>query len=152
MAYIYKLIEIATGNQMLPVTVFDAVKTNDGSKTLSEVLNSIQPADSTMVKVAESGFYITDSLGNIAFKVDQNGIDASIISDSFSSKIISKLRTSYLDAKLDEIALQGYGDGENIGDLQPSTNIDGLFVEVFDSATSTNRKINLKDYINTIKP
>lgn len=76
---IHKLKDANTGTGILPLTVFDAVFDTSG-KTLTKVLEVLnQSLKKEIHQVDETGFYITDSDGNIVFSITDDGVNSSIL-------------------------------------------------------------------------
>lgn len=71
--HIYKL-KTREGDTILPASVTDAIFNEEGI-SLTEILASLTSSQD-IKNVDENGFFIVDSNGNVAFKVDVNGIDA----------------------------------------------------------------------------
>lgn len=90
--HIYKL-KTREGDTILPVSVTDAIFNEEGL-SLTEILASLTSSQDTRI-VDESGFFIVDSNGNVAFKVDVNGIDAIQLATSLLNKVKDQITTDF---------------------------------------------------------
>lgn len=155
MSKIHKIKNKDTGETILPVSTFDAIFNSNGNKNLnkvlSEILNSIENVSiSYILKTLEDGIHFVDSNGYIMVSIDNKGINAATLNPLFGNIILSYIRENYLDEVLSNLVSSNYGDGENINDLDTSTNTDGLFIEVYDSSLNANKKIDLKIYVQSL--
>lgn len=92
--YIHKL-KTSAGDTILPVSVTDAIYNEEGL-SLTDILASLTTSqDTRIVDVDESGFFIVDSNGNVAFKVDLNGIDAIQLASTLLNKIKDQITTDF---------------------------------------------------------
>lgn len=131
-------------NLSFPISVAAAIFTGkDKKKSLLSWMDSIPFAATD-----ENGFFICDSNGNCVFSIVDGTINASALADSLLEKILSYMKISYLNDALANIS--DVGEGQNIVDLDTTTNIENLFVEVYDGDTLSNKKVNLKTFIQSL--
>ena len=131
-------------NLSFPISVAAAIFTGkDKKKSLLAWMNSIPFA-----ATEEDGFFSCDSEENYVFSIVDGTINASALADSLLEKILDYMKTAYLNDALANVS--DVGEGQNIVDLDATTNTDNLYVEVYDEDTLSNKKVNLKTFIQSI--
>lgn len=144
MAEIIKMLADDKQTQQFPQSVAAAIFTDKDKKTsLLSVIESIP-----FVNTEEDGFYICDSSGNYVFSVIDGKLNALSLDNTLLSAILEYMKVNYLNNALENIS--DVGEGQNINDLESTTNTDNLFIEVYDEATLLNKKVNLKTFIQSL--
>ena len=135
---------IKDGDELFPRTLASAVFTSkDKKKSLLEVINNIP-----IVSTEEDGFFICDSSGNTVFSIVSGKLNAEFFDDTLLAKILEYMKTNYLNDALANIS--DVGEGQNINDLDGTVNTDNLLIEVYDADTLSNKKVNLKTFIQSL--
>jgi len=145
MAKIKKIKDISSGEYILPLTIIDAVKSNDGSTSLTAILDRISAKMQELTRTVEDGLFVIDNNGYVLFKIDVDGMDCSAVSDHMINLVSDKIKDN-----IAELIESAYSDGENIPDMELTEHTDDLYVEVYDDIYNLNRKINLKEYVTTL--
>lgn len=83
-----------TGADILPVTVFDAVKDSKGT-SLSVVLQSM--LERLLHLVDDEGFYVCDADGNIGMRYDADGLNVAQMSDAMNEQVYSYVKAQQQD-------------------------------------------------------
>lgn len=73
------------GDILYPKTILDAIFNSQG-KSLTLLLNDIRGSKS-LYDIAEDGFFVTDTNGNIGLKYDADGFDVATVSENLNSLI-----------------------------------------------------------------
>ena len=129
---------------LFPQSVASAIFTSkDKKKSLLTSMNSIP-----FVNTEEDGFYICDSNGNYVFSIIDGKVNAALLDNTLLAKILEYMKTNYLNDALANIS--DVGEGQNISDLDATTNTDNLYIEVYDADTLSNKKVNLKTFIQSL--
>ena len=129
---------------LFPQSVASAIFTSkDKKKSLLTWMNSIP-----FVNTEEDGFYICDSNGNYVFSIIDGKVNAALLDNTLLAKILEYMKTNYLNDALANIS--DVGEGQNISDLDATTNTDNLYIEVYDADTLSNKKVNLKTFIQSL--